>query len=156
MEVSRALELKVPPPLVAVLVALTMWGASGFSGSVAALERFRLPLAIACAVVGAGFDVSGLLAFRRAKTTINPMRPRSTSAIVDYGIFRVTRNPMYVGLLFLLIGWAVYLGTWWPLLGPLAFAAYIGHFQIAPEERILTELFGARYLAYKARVRRWI
>jgi len=152
----RALELKVPPPVVALLVALVMWGVSGFLGVGAAPDRLRVLLAMAFALVGATVDVSGLVAFRRAKTTINPMKPRSTSAIVDSGIYGVTRNPMYLGLALLLFGWAVYLGSWWLMLGPPVFGAYVGRFQIAPEERILTDLFGARYLAYKARVRRWI
>jgi protein-S-isoprenylcysteine O-methyltransferase Ste14 len=152
----RALELKIPPPVVALLAALAMWGLSRKSGAPAAPELVRVPLAIAFGLVGAVFDVSGLIAFRRARTTVNPMRPQSASAIVDSGIYRLTRNPMYVGLAFILFGWAVYLGSWWALLGPLAFAAYIGRFQIAPEERALTKLFGDEYLAYKAKVRRWL
>ena len=63
---------------------------------------------------------------------------------------------MYVGLLFILVSWAVFLSSAWALLGPLAFYLYIARFQIAPEERVLSELFGDEYLAYKARVRRWL
>ncbi|CAG1008807.1 protein-S-isoprenylcysteine O-methyltransferase [Burkholderiales bacterium] len=156
IDIMRFLELRVPPPVVALLVALAMWGASRESAAPAAPDLVRVPLAIALAVVGAAFDVSGFLAFRRARTTINPMKPRSASSLVESGVYRVTRNPMYVGLLFMLCGWTVFLWSWWALPGPLAFAAYIGRFQIAPEEKALAALFGARYLAYKARVRRWL
>jgi protein-S-isoprenylcysteine O-methyltransferase Ste14 len=152
----RKLELKIPPPVVALLVALAMWGVARNSDASAAPEMPRLLVAIALALVGVAFDVSGVIAFHRAKTTINPMKPQSTSSIVDSGIYRVTRNPMYVGLVFLLCAWAVFLGPWWALLGPLAFAAYIGRFQIAPEEKALAALFGAEYLSYKAKVRRWL
>lgn len=152
----RALELRVPPPLVALLVALAMWGVSRKSAALAAPELVRVPLAIALAAAGAAFDFAGLVAFRRAKTTLNPMKPHATSSMVDSGIYRVTRNPMYVGLFFILCGWAVFLWSWWALPGPFAFAAYIGRFQIAPEERALCALFGAEYLAYKSRVRRWL
>lgn len=152
----RTLELKVPPPAVALLVALAMWGVSRRSVALAAPELVRVTLSVALAVIGAAFDLSGLMAFRRAKTTVNPMKPQSTSSMVDSGVYRVTRNPMYVGLVFILCGWAVFLWSWWALLGPFAFAAYIGRFQIAPEEKALSSLFGAEYLAYKARVRRWL
>ena len=122
----------------------------------AAPELLRVSLATALAIVGVAFDVAGLMAFRRAKTTVNPMKPQSTSSMVDSGVYRVTRNPMYVGLVFMLCGWAVFLWSWWALPGPLAFVAYIGRFQIAPEEEALSKLFGAEYLAYKASVRRWL
>jgi protein-S-isoprenylcysteine O-methyltransferase Ste14 len=151
-----ALDLRVPPPVVALLAALAMWGVSRDAAALAAPEHLRLPLAIALAIVGAAFDFSGLVAFRRARTTINPMKPQSTSSMVRSGVYRVTRNPMYVGLVFLLCAWAVFLWSWWALPGPFAFAAYIGRFQIAPEEKALTALFGAEYLAYKAKVRRWL
>jgi protein-S-isoprenylcysteine O-methyltransferase Ste14 len=133
-----------------------MWGVSRNSIASTAPEFVRLPLAIALALVGVAFDALGLMAFRRAKTTINPMQPQSTSSMVDSGVYRATRNPMYVGLVFVLCGWAVFLWSWWALPGPFAFAAYIGRFQIAPEEKALSILFGAEYLAYKARVRRWL
>jgi protein-S-isoprenylcysteine O-methyltransferase Ste14 len=152
----RTLELRVPPPVVALLVALAMWGVSRSSVTAAAPEVLRVSLAAVLAAVGIAFDVLGLVAFRRAKTTINPMKPQSTSSMVESGIYRVTRNPMYVGLVFILCAWAVFLWSWWALLGPFAFAAYIGRFQIAPEEEALASLFGAEYLAYKARVRRWL
>lgn len=152
----QALELKIPPPVVALVVALAMWGASRDAAPLPAPEVARLPLSIALAVVGASFDLAALAAFLRAKTTINPMKPRSTSSIVVAGVYRLTRNPMYVGLAFVLGAWAAWLWTWWALPGPFVFAAYVTRFQIVPEERALAEAFGERYLAYKARVRRWL
>lgn len=156
IDVMSALELKIPPPVVALVAALAMWVAARMSGDAWAPEVVRPALAIALAGVGAAFDLSGLLAFRRAKTTVNPMRPQSTSAMVSSGIYGLTRNPMYLGLAFALGAWAVYLWSGWALLGPAAFAAYVTRFQIVPEERALAELFGADYTAYRARVRRWL
>jgi protein-S-isoprenylcysteine O-methyltransferase Ste14 len=152
----RTLELKVPPPVVALVVALAMWAVGRGAITLPAPELLRLPLAIAFALGGAAFDVAALVAFRRAKTTVNPMKPQSTSALVEGGVYRLTRNPMYVGLVLLLCGWAVYLWTWWALPGPFALAAYLGRFQIAPEERALSAMFGAEYRSYMARVRRWL
>jgi protein-S-isoprenylcysteine O-methyltransferase Ste14 len=111
---------------------------------------------VAIALVGGGFSLAGIFAFRRAKTTVNPMTPQRTSSLVTSGVYRVTRNPMYVGLLFVLVGWAVFLSAVWPLLGPVVFVYYIGRFQIAPEEQALAELFGSEYSAYKSGVRRWL
>jgi protein-S-isoprenylcysteine O-methyltransferase Ste14 len=111
---------------------------------------------VALVLLAAAFDLSGLLAFRRARTTINPMKPGASSAMVSGGVYRITRNPMYVGLVLLLCGWSVYLGSPWAWLAPLAFAAYVTRFQIVPEERVLARLFGAEYAAYRARVRRWL
>ncbi len=142
--------------MAALIVALAMWGLSQSTIAPDAPEHVRGPLAIALAALGAVLDVSGLVAFRRARTTINPMKPQSSSSLVDAGIYRVTRNPMYLGLVLMLCAWAVFLWSWWALPGPLAFAGYVGRFQIAPEERVLCALFGAEYLAYKARVPRWL
>jgi protein-S-isoprenylcysteine O-methyltransferase Ste14 len=100
--------------------------------------------------------VAGVLAFRRARTTINPTQPQLTSSLVSSGIYTVTRNPMYVGLLLVLVAWAIVLSSAWALLGPVAYFFYIGRFQIAPEERALATLFGAEYAAYTSRVRRWL
>ncbi len=133
-----------------------MWYVSRYTIAIEVPAFVRLTLAIALAAIGAGFDVSGLVAFRRARTTVNPMKPGSASSLVHSGVYRVTRNPMYVGLVFLLLGWAAYLWSPWVLFGPLAFAAYINRFQIAPEERALAALFGEEYRAYQARVRRWL
>lgn len=152
----RFLELKIPPPVVALLLALAAWWLARVTHTRAPPELLRLLLAVALVLLAAAFDLSGLLAFRRARTTINPMKPGASSAMVSGGVYRITRNPMYVGLVLLLCGWSVYLGSPWAWLAPLAFAAYVTRFQIVPEERVLARLFGAEYAAYRARVRRWL
>ena len=152
----QALELKIPPPLVALLVAIAMWSVAPLAPLLELPPMVRQSAAIAIALAGGAFDIAGIVSFLRARTTVNPMKPHSTTALVSSGVYRVTRNPMYVGLLFVLVSWAVFLSSPWTLLGPLAFCLYIGRFQIAPEERILSELFGKEYLAYTAKVRRWL
>lgn len=152
----HTLELKIPPPVVALLLALAMWAAARLLPPPDVSDVLRLTVTLVFAVLGAAFDLSGLLAFRRARTTINPMTPRATSALVRTGVYRITRNPMYVGLVCLLFAWAAFLWMPWGLLGPLAFVGYISRFQIAPEERAMAEKFGADYETYRAQVRRWI
>lgn len=150
------LELKIPPPLVALLLALAMGAFAGLGPALPWPEGTRRGVALALAALGAGFDFAGLIAFLRHRTTINPLTPRKTSALVTTGVYRITRNPMYVGLLLFLTAWAVWLGAAWPLLAPLGFVAYITRFQIRPEERALTALFGDDFTTYTTRVRRWL
>jgi protein-S-isoprenylcysteine O-methyltransferase Ste14 len=156
IERMKSLELKIPPPAVAVLIAAAMWVLSLTAPAFPLPTVVRVWAALAIALMGGGFGLAGILAFRRAKTTANPMKPQRTSSLVTSGVYRVTRNPMYVGVLFVLVGWAVFLSAAWPWLGPVAFVIYIGRFQIAPEEHVLAELFGSQYSAYKSRVRRWL
>jgi len=150
-----SLELKIPPPVVALLVAAAMWGFS-LAAPPSSAPSFRIAVALALAIVGVAFSISGAVAFRRAKTTKNPMRPQAASSLVVTGVYRFTRNPMYLGLSLVLVGWAVFLWSAGALLGPAAFVAYISRFQIAPEERVLNALFGSEYSAYKAKVSRWL
>ena len=152
----QALELKIPPPAVAVLLAGAMWGISLVAPLFEVPAFIRVAAAVTIALAGGGFSLAGVISFRRARTTVNPMKPETTSSLVCSGIYGVTRNPMYVGLLLVLVAWAVFLSSAWALLGPLAFVLYINRFQIAPEERVLSAIFGTGYSAYKSRVRRWL
>ncbi|MDD2713543.1 MAG: isoprenylcysteine carboxylmethyltransferase family protein [Simplicispira sp.] len=151
------LELKIPPPLVAAVVAGTMVAAAKLLPPVLALPPgVRVGTALVLAGVGAGFDVAGLLAFRKAKTTVNPLAPQRSTSVVTHGVYGLTRNPMYLGLALILLGLAVYLASPWALLGPVIFVTYITRFQIQPEERVLAARFGDSYTAYCAQVRRWL
>ena len=152
----QTLELKIPPPAVAVFVAIVMWGVSWTTPTLNVPGPVRTYVAVAFAAIGVAFSVSGFIAFRRAKTTINPTTPDSATSLVVSGVYTITRNPMYVGLVFVLVAWAAFLSSGWALAGPLAFAAYIRRFQIAPEERALAAIFGPKYSDYKAKVRRWL
>jgi len=100
--------------------------------------------------------IAGVLAFRQAQTTVNPVKPESASTVVSNGIFAYTRNPMYLALLLLLLAYAIWLENMLAFVGCPLFVAYMNRFQIYPEERALEGLFGERYLVYKQKVRRWI
>jgi protein-S-isoprenylcysteine O-methyltransferase Ste14 len=150
------LELKIPPPIVAVIVGILMWCIRLIAPSGNAAPSARLWLAGAFAAIGLVSALSGAIAFRRAKTTTNPLKPGAASSLVSSGPYQFTRNPMYLGLSLILIAWATYLWLVWALVGPLVFVVYIRRFQIAPEERALSALFGAEYGEYQTRVRRWL
>ena len=152
----QILELKIPPPVVALFFGGAMWAGSLVLTAIAIPAVIRVPAAVGLALTGGGFAVSGILSFRGARTTVNPMKPESTSALVTRGIYRFTRNPMYLGLLFLLVAWTVFLATPWLLIGPFVFVFYMNRFQLQPEERALLHLFGTTFATYKGTVRRWL
>lgn len=152
----RSLELRIPPPLVALLVAGAMWAVAAVAPLLDMPAFPRHAAAAAIALAGLVCSLAGIVSFRRAHTTVNPMKPQTSSSLVVSGIYRVTRNPMYLGLGCVLAAWTVLLSSAWALLGPVAFVLYMNRFQIGPEEKALSTLFGADYAAYRARVRRWL
>lgn len=150
------LELRVPPPAVMLVVALLMWLAARALPSL----DFQLPLrrtfSTAIAVIGLAIAVFAIFQFRRAGTTPNPMKPNESAAVVVTGVYRYSRNPMYLGDLLILAGWAIWLGNVVAFAALPLFVLYINRFQIAAEERALQARFGAPYAAYRAAVRRWL
>lgn len=151
-----SLDHKIPPPVVGALVAGGMWGLSPFASSLALPSTVRTVAVAVLLVAGLAFDLLGLLAFRAARTTVNPLAPGRAAALVTGGVYRITRNPMYLGMALLLLAWAVYLSAWPAFAGPVAFVLYITRFQIRPEERVLQAKFGDAFTHYAERVRRWL
>ncbi len=151
-----ALENTIPPPILCAGLAVAM-GAAAWAAPAAHVPAVaRFSLAGAFALVGVACAAPAFRAFSRARTTINPVNIEAASTLVTDGVYRYTRNPMYVGLAALLAAWAAYLGLAWAFLGPAVFVAFITRFQIMPEERVLQAKFGAAYTDYRARVRRWV
>ncbi len=149
-------ELRVPPPLVALVLAGGMWVIA--ESTTAAWLILELPRALPLGLLLAGVavELSAVVLFLRASTTVNPMRPGRTARLIETGIYRLSRNPMYLGLLLVLFAWASWLGSV-PNLAVLVFYVwYITRFQIIPEERVLERLFPERFNVYRARVRRWL
>lgn len=150
------LELKIPPPVIAAAAAAGMWGLARAFPVFDVRNEVRVYAAVLIALAGVILAASGIVTFRRARTTINPHKPGEATALVSSGPYRFTRNPMYAGMLLVLLAWAAFLSSLLALLGPIVFVLYINRFQIAPEERALQSLFGSEYTAYRARVRRWL
>jgi len=152
----RFLELRIPPPIVGLIVAAGMWAVAHLPPILPSPWIFRLLVAVVVGAIGVAVALGGVMSFRRARTTVNPLKPETSAALVSTGVYSYTRNPMYLGMVLGLFAWAVYLASMWSLLGPVVFALYITRFQIVPEERVLDRLFGAPFAAYKQRVRRWL
>ena len=152
----RFLELRIPPPVVGLIVAAGMWRVAYLPPILELPKLLRLLVATVLGVIGAAVAIGGVMSFRRAKTTVNPLKPETSAALVSTGVYSFTRNPMYLGMVLALFAWAVYLSSMWSLIGPVLFGLYITRFQIVPEERVLDRLFGAPFAEYKKRVRRWL
>jgi len=150
------LELKVPPPAVALLLALSMWLAAKHLPFFAFAIGWRIALATTFVAAGMIFALAAIVAFLRASTTVNPHRPGATSTMVTSGIYSLSRNPMYLGVLLVLTGWAAFLSNLLAIALLPAFVVYMSRFQILPEERVLHTKFGSEFTAYKASVRKWL
>ena len=150
----NALELKVPPFALMWLFAVLMWLASAYSSLTVALP-WRDAIGVMFCGVGLAIALAGALSFRQAKTTVNPLTPEATTAMVTSGIYRISRNPMYLGFFLALVGWATYLSHLLAFALLPLFVLYINRFQIPPEERTLSEKFPHEFTAYKGSVRRW-
>lgn len=150
------MENKIPPLILVATFGLIMWGISRISPAIAINDSVHWVTVILCALTGLFFCVAGTLSFKRAKTTVTPLHPEKATSLVSSGVYRISRNPIYVGLSLLLFAWAMYLASHWSLIGGMLFIIYIDRFQIVPEERILLELFGDNYKRYQSNVRRWL
>jgi len=149
------LALKIPPVAV-LLIALLMAFALCYL-PLGALD-FQTPnlLPWVVAVLGVFVAIAGVWEFRRASTTVNPTTPDKAIQLVSGGIYRFTRNPMYLGMALVLVAWIIKLGCGWSMLALPFFVCYLTIFQIKPEEQAMEKLFGESYRNYRLRVRRWL
>ena len=150
------LENRVPPPLVAVGFALLIWGISSITPNIEQSGSASMALTATIFIVGFIFSLSGIISFKRAKTTLDPLKPESASSLVSSGVYRISRNPMYTGLACFLFSLSVYLLSPLSIAGVAGFVLYMNKFQIKPEERALEKIFGLEFTSYKSRVRRWL
>jgi protein-S-isoprenylcysteine O-methyltransferase Ste14 len=150
------LDARVPPLLVLVAAALAMWVVAIFAEELRITVPARTAISTVLIVCGVLICLSGFVEFRRARTTVDPTKPEAASTLVSSGIYRFTRNPMYIGFALALMGWAVFLENPVTLTVVVAFVAYIDRFQIRPEERALEARFGEQFSSYVRKVRRWL
>jgi protein-S-isoprenylcysteine O-methyltransferase Ste14 len=151
-----ALELKVPPLVLVLVLAGAMWFVARQLPSLTMALPWQHHLAVTISGVGFLFLLAAMYEFLKAKTTFNPITPEAASSVVASGVYLVSRNPMYVGFLLMLTGWAIFLSHLLPFIFLPVFVAYMNRFQITPEERALSVKFGDDYNRYKQVVRRWV
>ena len=145
---------RIPPPIVTLICGLTIYYSKSFFNQFLNFSNNGISLFLL--ILGLIVFISAVISFRKQKTTVNPLKPKQASSLVTSGIFRFSRNPMYIGLLLVLLGISTILN---PIGGffliPL-FILYLNFFQIIPEESAMVDLFKDEFLDYKKNVRRWI
>ncbi len=150
------LELKIIPPLVTLIIGFLMWVVAQFTPKISILLEYNILLAVLFVVLGLMLMFISAYFMFKVKTTINPMRPDKSSTLVTNGLYRFSRNPIYLADLTILIGWGLFLSNLFSIALIALFVLYMNKFQIEPEERKLEEIFGNEYMKYKAKTRRWI
>lgn len=150
------LVLQIPPIVVLAVFVTLMWYAELFFPFLTLEFGFHFSMSVLIAFLGLFLILISSITFYRYGTTLNPLRPELTSALVTSGPYRYSRNPIYVGLALMLLGWGVYLQNLASLFCVLVFVLYINRFQIFPEEESLAQKFGVEFKIYKSRVNRWL
>lgn len=152
----KALATKFPPVAQFLLFAAGMWLVAKYVPSLAFDMPFRRALVVLLFCLSALAAIPAIAAFHSAGTTVDPRYPGKATQLVVRGVYRYSRNPMYLGLLVLLIAWAIYLSNLLGFVGPAAFVLTMNRLQIIPEEEAMEARFGDEYRAYREKVRRWI
>lgn len=152
----KFLELKVPPALLMLIFGFLMWLTDQALPQLQATWPWHEWAARAVFVLAFVLIAAGAYSFRKAKTTVDPTKPQNASSVVTNGIYRVSRNPMYLGFLLMLLAFVFKLENPATALLLPVFILYMNQFQIKPEERALLRLFGQSYASYLNQVRRWI
>ena len=150
------MKLLIPPPVYALIIGSIMWLLNRYFPITQLIDAPWNKIGIALIIVAGSFDVWSIFLFFKQRTTPNPMKPENTSNLVINGLYKITRNPMYVGLLTILTGYAIWLGSLAPFFVLPLFYFLITEMQIKPEEDVLEKKFGQEYLNYKNSVRRWL
>ena len=146
--------IKIPPPLIVLVLIISIY----FSSKKIDLINIPFQLEISFFILSLGILVfiNPVLKFIKSKTTINPIQFEETNRLVTSGIFKYSRNPMYLGMLMIIISTSIFYLNIYSILTPFLFVFWINKFQIKREEIFLTEKFGKEYLSYKNKTRRWL
>ena len=148
------METKIPPPIVTLVFGLSIY----FTKEI--FPMVELPyfsyLGILLLLLGLFILISAVRLFRKGKTTVNPISPKQATKLVTDGIFNYSRNPMYLGMAFVLASMGVFLNPLGGIVFTSIFCAYITKFQIIPEERAMRDLFSSDYDKYIKSTRRWL
>ncbi len=149
------LNTKIPPPIITTLCVGLVYAASLENGEYVTPARLIRLISYAFITLGGSLMFAACVEFYRARTSINPMRPDAANALITSGIFRFSRNPIYLGDAIWIFASGVWFQTLWVLPILVGFIWYIHRFQIEPEELVLTQKFGDSFLKYQSKVRRW-
>ena len=148
------METKIPPPIVTLVFGLSIYFSRGIFQVVEI--KYSFYFGILLLVLGFVILISAVRLFRKDKTTVNPLSPEQATKLVTDGIFKYSRNPMYLGMALVLGSIAVFFNLIGGIILVGLFCVYITKFQILPEERAMRDLFSDDFDKYTKVTRRWI
>ena len=151
----KTLELKIPPAVVFLFCIGLLWLLDSYLPQLFHLSVSKWIIRPLLAL-GVLTGIAGVIQFAVQSTSVNPHKPDHASSIVTSGVYRLSRNPMYLGMLFILLAAVLKFGHPLGLIVLPFYVWYMNRFQIIPEESVMEEKFGEEYRSYKQRVRRWI
>lgn len=145
---------KIPPPIVTLFFGLCIY----FSQEYFPESNLEFLTIFSYIFFFSGFSILILAVslFKKQNTTINPIKIENASSLITSGVFEYSRNPMYLGMVMILLGIALMFNFIGGILFTLLFAIYITKYQIRPEEEVMERLFGEDFLKYKNSVRVWL
>ena len=147
-------KLKIPPPILVIILITSIYFSSDKLDLISI--PYRTLFSIVILSIGILVIINPVVKFIKSKTTVNPVEFKNVEKLVTSGIYKYSRNPMYLGMIMILISTTVYYLNFYSLLTPFIFYFWINRFQIKREEVFLEEKFGQEYLSYKTKTRRWI
>ena len=150
------MKLKIPPALQIAFFALVAWLINKLTEIKHLDFEFQNELSWLIFAIGSLIGIIAVYAFRKAQTTVDPRTPDKASKLVIVSIYKVSRNPMYLGMFFILLAFIIRIGNLYALPVLIIYVWYITNYQIKPEETSLKKLFGEDYSNYLKNVRRWI
>ena len=146
--------IKIPPPILVLILVSSNY----FSSK--KIDLIHLPnqdlISIIILLIGILILINPLFKFIKSKTTIDPIKFKKVNKLIISGIYKYSRNPMYLGLLMIVISTSIFYLNIFSITTPFLFYCWINRFQIKREEIFLTKKFGKEYLLYKTKTRRWI
>ena len=145
---------KILPPIVTFICGIVIYFSKSFFNEFFSYSNDAISLFLL--ILGLVVFISAVKSFRKQKTTVNPLEPRQASSLVTSGIFKLSRNPMYLGMLIILLAVSFKFNLIGGILTSLFFYIFITKFQILPEEAAMNELFGNEFIVYSKKTRRWI
>ena len=145
---------KIPPPIVTFICGIAIYLSKSFFNQFFIYSNNRISQFLL--ILGLVVFISAVKSFRRHKTTVNPLEPRQASSLVTSGIFKFSRNPMYLGMLIILLSISFKFNLIGGMFTSLFFYIFITKFQILPEEAAMNDLFGDEFINYSKKTRRWI
>jgi len=151
---NNSMNNRIPPPIVTFICGMAIFFSKSFFNQFFNYNNNIISLFLL--IFGLSVFILAVKAFSRQKTTVNPLEPRQASSLVVSGIFKFSRNPMYLGMFIILLSISFKFNLVGGIVICLFFYLFITKFQIIPEEEAMNELFGDEFIEYSNKTRRWI